>query len=190
MKSPATRRSDRSAVQPTEAPFRADAHSFAVGGRNTSGVVASAFLMTPMGVLADRVGKRPLVVIGGLVVAAGMFLFAYLNRPWEFYAVSVVLGIGGGMALPAVMAMAVVIGGEKNALGTVIAILTAAESLGMVIGPILGGLAMDALGATATFSGGAVFMISATITALFQTCVKAPLVEESDLKTSTPAPSE
>ncbi len=80
----------------------------------TSGVVASAFLMTPMGVLADRAGKRPLVVLGGLVVAAGMFLFTYLNRPWEFYAVSVVLGIGGGMALPAVMAMVVVISGEKK----------------------------------------------------------------------------
>ncbi|MCP4757392.1 MAG: MFS transporter, partial [Proteobacteria bacterium] len=94
--------------------------------------------------------------------------------------------IGGGMALPAVMAMAVVIGGEKNALGTVIAILTAAESLGMVIGPILGGLAMDALGATAALSGCAVFMFIATIIAFFQTGVKAPLVEESDLKTSSP----
>ncbi|MCP4717019.1 MAG: MFS transporter [Deltaproteobacteria bacterium] len=76
---------------------------------------------------------------------------------------------------------------KKNALGTVIAILTAAESLGMVIGPIFGGLAMDALGATAAFSGCAVFMFFATITVLFQTGVKAPLVEESDLKTSTPA---
>ncbi len=60
-----------------------------------------------------------------------------------------------------------------------IAILTAAESLGMVIGPILG--------ATAAFLGCAVFMFFATITALFQTGVKAPLVEESDLKTSSPA---
>ncbi|MCP4685140.1 MAG: MFS transporter, partial [bacterium] len=109
---------------PLIADIRSGLSGLSIGLMITSGVVVSAFLMTPMGVLADRVGKRPLVVIGGLVVAAGMFLFAYLNRPWEFYAVSVVLGIGGGMALPAVMAMAVVIGGEKNALGTVIAILT------------------------------------------------------------------
>lgn len=154
---------------PLLAEVRFELSGLSIGLMITSGVVFSALLMVPMGVLADKMGKRPLIVAGGLVVVAGMFMFAYLREPWEFYAVSVVLGIGGGMALPAVMAVAVVIGGEKSAMGTVVSILTVAESLGMVIGPVLGGLAMDVFGATTAFSGCAILMLSATISVMFFT---------------------
>ncbi|MCP4155523.1 MAG: MFS transporter, partial [bacterium] len=75
----------------------------------------------------------------------------------------------GGISLPAVMAMAVDIGSAKNAMGTDISLLTVADSLGMVIGPVLGGLAMDAFGATTAFSGCAVLMLFATISVMFFT---------------------
>jgi len=52
-------------------------------------------------------------------------------------------GVGGGIAMPAVTALAVVNGEQKKAMGSVMAILTVAHSLGMLTGSLAAGMAMD-----------------------------------------------
>ena len=59
------------------------------------------------------------------------------------FAASVAFGLGGGIAMPSLMASAVLKGSRSDAMGSVISLLTVAHSLGMLLGSILAGIMMD-----------------------------------------------
>jgi predicted MFS family arabinose efflux permease len=81
--------------------------------------------------------------------------------------VSIIFGIGGGISMPALMAMAVLKGSETDSMGSVMAILTLAHSLGMFAGSLIGGLMMDLFQLRAAFPLGATIMIITVAVFLF-----------------------
>jgi len=98
-----------------------------------------------LGILADRLGVKP-VLIAGLIVqafAAGTYIF--VNRLDEFYAVAVVFGFayGGVMPLYAVLAREYF---GQHIMGTVFGAATMVSSLGMALGPWIGGWIFDSFG--------------------------------------------
>lgn len=97
------------------------------------------------GLLADRLGVKPVLVAGLLVqaVAAGAFLFA--ARLGEFYAVAAVFGLayGGVMPLYAVLARQYF---GPHIIGTVFGAATMISALGMALGPLVGGWIFDTYG--------------------------------------------
>ena len=98
-----------------------------------------------LGLLGDRHGAKR-VLIGGLVVqafAAGAFVFA--RRPEEFYAVAAVFGFayGGVMPLYAVLARDYF---GQHIMGTVLGAAAMVSSLGMALGPSVGGWIFDTAG--------------------------------------------
>lgn len=99
-----------------------------------------------LGVLGDRFGAKPVLVAGLLVqaVAAGAYLFA--TDLTSFYAVAVVFGMayGGVMPLYAVLARGYF---GPRIMGTVFGAATMVSSLGMALGPSLGGWIFDRFGA-------------------------------------------
>jgi len=155
------------------APLLADTEfhlsGFNVGLIITAGVFISAVLMIPMGSLADRFNKRLFILIGGLISMSAMLLFIFMQKSLDFYTVSIMLGLGDGISMPAVMAMSVVLGREKQYMGTIMALLTMTEPMGLIIGPVMAGLALDQFGLAPTFSGAAFLMFSMTMIALFLT---------------------
>jgi len=155
------------------APLLADTEfhlsGFNIGLIITAGVFVSAGLMIPMGNLADRFNKRLFFLIGGFISVTAMLLFIFMQKTQDFYTVSILLGLGDGISMPAVMAMSVVLGREKQYMGTIMAFLTMTEPMGLIIGPVLAGLALGQFGVGLTFSGAAFFMLSMTIFALFLT---------------------
>jgi predicted MFS family arabinose efflux permease len=72
---------------------------------------------------------------------------------------SVFFGLGGGIAMPALMAMAVLKGSQANAMGSIMALMTLAHSLGMLSGALLGGLMMDFFQLRWAFPLGALIMM-------------------------------
>jgi len=140
--------------------------SSAVGFLVMLGVLMSGLLQTPMGLLADRISKRALIVTGGLVTAASIFSFNYANDFWGLFAANTLFGIGGGISIPAVMAMTVIIGRRTKAMGSIMALLTMGHSLGMLIGPILAGFMIDAFQLRYAFFAGTVIITLGTITAV------------------------
>jgi MFS family permease len=95
-----------------------------------------------LGVLADRLGAKP-VLVGGLMVqalGAGAYLFA--KELGELYALSIVFGIayGGVMPLYAILARDYF---GPHIMGTVFGAISAMASLGMAFGPWAGGWVFD-----------------------------------------------
>lgn len=95
-----------------------------------------------LGVLADRLGAKP-VLVGGLMVqalGAGAYLFA--SQLGELYALSIVFGIayGGVMPLYAILARDYF---GPHIMGTVFGAISAMASLGMAFGPWAGGWVFD-----------------------------------------------
>ena len=98
-----------------------------------------------LGVLADRLGVKP-VLIAGLAIqalAAGAFLFA--ARLGDFYAVAAVFGFAYGGVMPLYSVLAREYFGQRI-LGTVLGAATMISSLGMALGPLGGGWIFDRLG--------------------------------------------
>ena len=120
------------------------------------GVVLSAFalarmiLNTPLGLLADRRGRRPLLVGGPLVLAIGMAGSGLAPNVGVLIAWRFVSGIGSAMYMTGAMIyLADIAGPDQRAryLGT----NQAAVQLGVSIGPAIGGLIAEAFGLRAPF---------------------------------------
>ncbi len=71
---------------------------------------------------------------------------------------SIAFGVGGGIALPAFLALAVIEGKKENVLGSVMSLLIIAHSLGMLTGFLMAGLTMDYLELVYAFPVGAAIM--------------------------------
>jgi len=141
------------------------------------GVLTTGLLQAPMGFLADRFSKRTLFAIGGFVTGVAIFSFVMVHSFWGLFWANILFGIGGGIAMPSIMAMTVIIGNETHSMGSIMSLLTMGHSLGMLLGPILAGIMMDAFQLETGFIIGTVVIflgviISLTLTANFHILVK------------------
>ena len=146
------------AFLPLYAKLKFSTSSSSIGLLIMLGVLVSGALHVPMGLLADKMSKRWMVIAGGLMVAFAVFSFEWVQGFWGLVWASIFFGIGGGIAMPALMAIAVVKGSETDSMGSVMAILTLAHSLGMLCGSLIGGLMMDVFQLRAAFPLGAAIM--------------------------------
>jgi len=154
------------AFLPLFAKLKFSSSSSAIGFLIMLGVLVSGALHLPMGFLADKLSKRWMVIVGGLIAAGAVFSFEWAQGYRELVWASVIFGIGGGIAMPALMAIAVVKGSQTDSMGSVMAILTLAHSLGMLCGSLIGGLMMDVFQLRAAFPLGAAVM-AATVAVFF-----------------------
>jgi DHA1 family multidrug resistance protein-like MFS transporter len=132
------------------------------------GVLVSGVVQVPMGWLADRLNRKSMIILGGLVVTGAVYAFTHANGFQDMFWASVVFGAGGGIAMPALMAAAVLQGSRSKAMGSVIALLTVAHSLGMLVGSVMAGVMMDGFQLRQAFILGSLVMASGTL--LFAAC--------------------
>ena len=154
------------AFLPLFAKLKFSISSSAIGFLIMLGVLVSGALNVPMGVLADKLSKRWMVIAGGLIAAGAIFSFEWVQDFRGLVWASIFFGIGGGIAMPALMGIAVVKGSETDSMGSVMAILTLAHSLGMLCGSMIGGLMMDVFQLRAAFPLGSIVM-AATVAVFF-----------------------
>jgi MFS transporter, DHA1 family, multidrug resistance protein len=131
--------------------------SSAIGLLIMLGVSVSGLMHIPMGILSDRWNKKKMVMTGGAVVVVSMIMMGNAGGFYDLFAASMVFGIGGGISMPAIMALAVVRGNMSKAMGTVMALITVGHSMGMLVGSLFAGIIMDLAGLEmAFFLGGAI----------------------------------
>jgi MFS family permease len=95
-----------------------------------------------LGVLADRLGAKPVLVAGLMVQAIGAGAYVFVRELGELYALSVVFGIAYGGVMPLYAILARDYFGPRI-LGTVFGAISALASLGMAFGPWAGGWVFD-----------------------------------------------
>jgi MFS family permease len=119
-----------------------------------------------LGVLADRLGVK-LVLIAGLVIqAVAAFMFIFASRLGEFYAVAAVFGFAYGGVMPLYAVLAREYFGQRI-LGAVFGAAAMVSSLGMALGPAVGGWIFDTFGKyTWLYVGSAVIGLGAVAIAL------------------------
>jgi MFS family permease len=98
-----------------------------------------------LGVLADRLGVKRVLIAGLFIqaVAAGAFVFA--SRLGEFYAVAATFGFAYGGVMPLYAVLAREYFGQRI-LGAVFGAAAMVSSLGMALGPAVGGWIFDRFG--------------------------------------------
>ena len=99
-----------------------------------------------LGVLADRLGAKPVLIAGLLVQALAIASYAFVSQLGEFYVLAVLFGTayGGVMPLYAVLAREYF---GQHLMGTVFGAATMLSSIGMAFGPLAGGWVFDTFAA-------------------------------------------
>jgi MFS family permease len=120
--------------------------------------VLNAAALLPAGWAADRLGRRPVIVAGCSVSAAGLVMLALLPGLWGYLTALAVLGLGSGLldVAPAAM-IGDLLGGQSGQGGTVVATYQMAGDAGTVAGPVTAGYLVD------TISYGAAFGLAAGV---------------------------
>ena len=97
------------------------------------------------GLVGDRVGARPALVAGLLLQAFSIQLYLYVASPWSFYALAMLFGFSYGGVMPLYAVLVREYFGARI-MGTVFGVVAMISTLGMAIGPFLGGLVFDHMG--------------------------------------------
>lgn len=123
----------------------------------------SGIIQVPMGWVADHFNRKAMVVLGGAMVTAAVFLFSQARGFQDLVYATVLFGVGGGTGLPALMAGAVLWGKRNSAMGPVMALLTVGHSLGMMAGSVLAGVIVDLFEIRDAFMIGSISMAAGII---------------------------
>jgi MFS family permease len=148
-------------------PVIADAR-YALSGSQTGviimlGVLVSGAVQVPMGAVADRADKRTMIGIGGLLVTLALFALQHAQGYAGLAGANVLFGVGGGISMSALMALAVLKGSRTEAMGSVMSVLTVAHSAGMLAGAVSAGAMMDVYSLKGVFPLGAAIMLGCTL---------------------------
>jgi MFS family permease len=143
------------------------------------GVMISGLFHVPMGYLADRTSKKMMVITGGLIVSYAIFSFKWAGQLQDLVVATIFFGLGGGISMPALMALAVLKGSRIRAMGSVMALMTVAHSLGMLAGSFLGGVMMDLFQLRWAFPTGAAVMVACTAWFLVGTVFGKPPIRRA-----------
>lgn len=91
------------------------------------------------GRLSDRYGRRPALVIGLTASALAYLVFAYAHTVWLLFVSRIVQGAGGGTTGVAQAYVADTVAPKERA--KALGWLSASTNVGVVLGPVIGGLA-------------------------------------------------
>jgi MFS family permease len=103
-------------------------------------------IVRPAGRLADRVGRRPLLIAAWTVMTVPLALLAAAQAPWQVLAIQVLDGTAQGLF--AVLAAAWVTDrlADPRRVGEAQVLVGSSLVMGSAVGPTLAGLVLGALG--------------------------------------------
>ena len=121
-----------------------------IGVIMASGTVLMMVFLRPMGIMADHGSRKTLVLAGGLIAAALTFCLPFASGLWSLLSMTVVLGLGSVISLPASAAM-VMEEGDHFGMGLVFGLFNTTMNLGFAAAPFLGNLIMEFKGLPVVF---------------------------------------
>jgi len=160
------------------------------GGTELGLLVASYAVMRLIfgpiwGSISDRVGRKPVMMIGVLGYGVAMVGFGLATKLWMMFAARILSGVLSSATSPTTMAYIGDSTSEEDR-GGGMGILGAAAGLGTIFGPAIGGLLADYTLSTPFFFAGGMSLLSVLLIALF---LPESLGEAERAKPETQEPS-
>lgn len=103
-------------------------------------------IVIPAGRLADRLGRKPLLIAGWAAMTVRLVLVALASAPWQVLAVQVLDGAAQGLFIVAAAAWVTDRIADHKRIGEAQVIVGCSLVAGSAIGPTLAGFAIEALG--------------------------------------------
>jgi MFS transporter, DHA2 family, multidrug resistance protein len=122
--------------------------------------LAMAATLLPAGMLGDRYGRRPLLLLALCAFGATSVWCAHAGSPAQLVAARVLLGGCAAFLVPLSMSVFLVLFPEQGERQRAMAVLSSATMLGLPLGPVLGGYLLR------SFWWGSVFLINVPLVAL------------------------
>ena len=133
----------------------------------------------------DQFGRRKMIIYGLVGLTLSMFIFYAVNSIWLLYASRIIGGIGAALLIPAIFAyVADITTFDQRAKGN--SLVSAAMSLGIVVGPGIGGFLAD-FGLKFPFLISALVSLSAVVFSIFvlKESETAQVTQAMDAKSET-----
>ncbi len=136
------------------------------GAINAAGAGAMAITAPIWGLIADRYGRKPMLLRGLFGGAFVVALMGLASAPWQLLALRVLEGALTGTVAAATALVAT--SAPRQRLGYALGMVQTAVFAGASVGPLFGGLAYDRIGPRATFEvAAAMLFCGGVIVALF-----------------------
>jgi len=124
----------------------------------------TGLLLVPGGMASDRWGRKPTMIAGGIISAAGFAVYAVAGSFWVVIAGAALRAVGSALVWPAATAwISESAPHRRHAL--VMGLFGEFENLGVTLGPVAGGLAWSAFGIQAAFTTYAVTALLVAVVA-------------------------
>jgi EmrB/QacA subfamily drug resistance transporter len=136
-------------------------------------ILLFAGLMLPVGAIADRYGRRRLLVIGLAIFALASLGAALADSAALVIAARAVLGVGAAVIMPTALATIAVLFAPADR-GKALSVVVMGMGAGIPLGPIIGGWLLN------HFWWGSIFLINVPIIALAVTAIVLVLPESRD----------
>jgi EmrB/QacA subfamily drug resistance transporter len=132
-----------------------------------------AGLLFTFGVLADRWGRRNVLIAGMLLFGIASFISAYAQDPGQLIAARAFMGVGGAAVMPATLSIISNVFDPRER-GKAIGVWAGAVGLAVAIGPVVGGALLE------RFWWGSVFLINVPIVIIAVVAIVAMVPESRD----------
>lgn len=132
---------------------------------NAAGAGTMAITAPIWGIMADRYGRKPMLLRAQVAAFATIGLMGLATEPWHLLGLRLIEGMFTGTVTAATALVATSV--PKERLGFGLGLIQTAVFSGAALGPLFGGLLADGLGYRATFGIAAGMMLSGGLVTLF-----------------------
>ncbi|MES3516269.1 MAG: MFS transporter [Natronomonas sp.] len=102
-------------------------------------VIANVLLQVPVGRAADRIGRKPFLIAGLVILAPSVLAQGLVTDPWSMLGARLVQGVAVAFVFAPSLAIAGDIAGAGQS-GTTLSVLTMAFGFGTAVGPLASGV--------------------------------------------------
>ncbi|HYQ67837.1 DHA2 family efflux MFS transporter permease subunit [Actinophytocola sp.] len=136
-------------------------------------ILLFAGLMLPVGAIADRFGRKRLLLTGLAVFAAASLAAAWAGDTGAVVAARAALGVGAAIIMPSTLAIIAVLF-EPAERGRALSVVVMGMGAGIPLGPIIGGYLLN------HFWWGSIFLINVPVVAAAMVAIAVLLTESRD----------
>lgn len=127
--------------------------------------VAQTAMLIPAGNATDRIGRRPVMIVSGIVCGIAAIAMPFSNSIWVLVLVLCIYGMGAAMQGTA--PTAAVGDATQGRGGAPVAAFSMVTDLGSIFGPLVAGAVLDAWSFQAAFAIGGVILLAGSVYAFF-----------------------